>query len=269
MVNPSVTYDRFLATFVPGAIVTFGAFYLHRPFLLKYFPYVAGDPSESAAIIVSAEWRTIIFSVAAVCIGVTVNQMSDIAIVALVTGEEKIDRPSKGHRKMARVLIKAFSFKSLPDCRRHIVERYMESDRSGQFLAMVKDWANSDREKLQKFGEPAIVHQHLVSRLRVISEHSNQILKEMYASLEFASSLFISSALLFALALLAPLSANMVQSSFKVHLVSVYVTLVALVYLLSLITCYNLRRRISIFFSRVITLALHFYQAGQSKSAEG
>lgn len=51
MLNPEITFNRFLSSFVPGAVFVFGSFYLHRPLLLRYFPYIsgyaAGQPGDS------------------------------------------------------------------------------------------------------------------------------------------------------------------------------------------------------------------------------
>lgn len=49
MVKPVIPFDRFLGIFMPGALLVVGIWYLHRPFLLKYFPHVASDIGTSGA----------------------------------------------------------------------------------------------------------------------------------------------------------------------------------------------------------------------------
>ncbi|MCP4600794.1 MAG: hypothetical protein GY847_09725 [Proteobacteria bacterium] len=258
MINPGITFDRFLGTFAPGALLIFGAFYLHRPFLIKHFPYIAGDPSETNAIL-SGEGRTLLFSVAAICIGVVLNQLSDIAVVAVVEGESGVNRPKRVYRVLARIFSRIFCFKPMQDPRRYIVTRYIESPRSDIFLKMMRAWAYTEHDMLKENGEPAIAHQHIVARLKSLSDHSRLMLKEMITPLDFAASLFMSCGSLFLVALVAPLTARSVAEDIVVHKPQVYVALIIATYLLALIACFNLRRRIKMFFCHSMTIGLHFY----------
>lgn len=74
MLNPEITFDRFLSSFVPGAVFVFGSFYLHRPLLLKYFPYISGYAGGQSGDTLSPEARILLFSIAAVCMGVIFDQ---------------------------------------------------------------------------------------------------------------------------------------------------------------------------------------------------
>jgi hypothetical protein len=43
MIKTEIPAERILQVVMPGTIVVVGTWYLHRPFLMKYFPAIAGD----------------------------------------------------------------------------------------------------------------------------------------------------------------------------------------------------------------------------------
>ncbi len=49
MIKPVVPYDRFLGIFMPGGVFVVALWYLHRPFFLKYFPYIASEVGKGGA----------------------------------------------------------------------------------------------------------------------------------------------------------------------------------------------------------------------------
>lgn len=258
MLSPDITFNRFLSSFVPGAVFVFGSFYLHRPLLLRYFPYISGYAAGQSGDTLSPEARILLFSMAAVCMGVIFDQLSDAAVVSAISGEDDV-KPRRWLRTLFRWLSRPFVLRPVSDSRRFVLNRYLSSQRREAFLRMVESWAFSSESEIQEPGKAPIVHQHLLARLRVVSEHCQALYREVQAPLSSAASLHSSFVALFFVALASPLSARHVEDTIRVHNTSVYVCLIVLVYLGAVVTAYNLKRRIRNFYSQTITLSLHAF----------
>jgi hypothetical protein len=261
VLKTDITFERFLNTFVPGAVFVFGLFYFHRPLLLKYFPYVAGYSGQIPADTLGPETRILLFSIAAICVGVMFDQLSDAAIAAVVAVEDDTDRPRRKTRKIVREMNQFFVFRLVPDLRELVLERYLSSPRRGPFTRMMKNWGLGAEAEVEsaKPEKAAIVHQHILMHLRTLSEHHHALFREMYSPLSSAAALYCSFIALFGCAILAPFSAMYVAGDLRVHKIGVYVFLIVLAYGGAVLTGYNLKRRIRHFFSQAITMALHAY----------
>jgi hypothetical protein len=264
MLKPDITFDRFLSTFVPGAVFVFGSFYLHRPLLLRYFPYLAGYAAGQTGDTLSPESRILLFSIAAVCVGAIFDQLSDAAIVSVMSGEEDI-KPRREFRTFFRWLNRLFVLKPLSDSRRFVFVRYLESPRKTEILQLAKQWAFSGESEIREQGKAPIVHQHILVHLRLLSEHSYVLYRELYAPLSSAASLHSSLVALFFVALLSPFSADYVANMIRVHSLGVYLVLILMIYLGAIVTAYNLKRRIRNFYSQSLTLALHAFLNEEGK----
>jgi hypothetical protein len=259
MLKPDIAFDRFLAAFVPGAVFVFGAFYLHRPFLLKYFPYVAGYSATNQADTLGPETRILLISIVAICVGVIFDQLSDAAIVSVVAVDDDANRPRKRIRNAVRGMTRIFSLKPVPDLRKFVFTRYLNSPRRQIFLRMVECWGQSSEAEIEEAGKAAVVHQHILFHLRAASDHYYLLYREMYAPLAAAAALYCSFVALFGIASLAPLSAAYVSQTIRVHTPWVYALLIGAAYLGAVLTAYNLKRRVRHFFSQSIALALHAF----------
>jgi hypothetical protein len=259
MLKPDITFERFLTAFVPGAVFVFGSFYLHRPLLLKYFPYVAGYSTTAPADTLGPETKILLISIVAICVGVIFDQLSDAAIVSVVAVEDDASRPRKRIRSAVRGVTRIFSFKPVPDLRKFVFTRYLNSPRRQIFLRMVECWGQSKEAEIEEVGKAAVVHQHILFHLRASSDHYYLLYREMYAPLAAAAALYCSFVALFGMASLAPLSAAYVAQTIRVHTPWVYVFLSGLAYSGAILTAYNLKRRVRHFFSQSMTLALHAF----------
>lgn len=270
MLKSDVTFDRFVTTFVPGALFVSGAFYMHRPILIKYFPFIAGYATQVPDDTLGPQARIILFSLAAICMGVIFDQLSDLAVIAVVTGEHDAARPCQRRRTMARRLNLLFTFKALSDARRIVIERYLASNRREAFLKMAKTWAFSDAQEIQEKGRAGIIHQHILLRLRSLSQHHYSLYREIYAPLASAATLYCALAGLFVVSLGSPISALFVTDQIKVYSWGTYVFFFLSAYAGVVLTAYNLKRRVRHFFSQSLTLAFHAFCAeGLTKDEEG
>lgn len=260
MVKPVIPFDRFLGIFMPGALLVVGIWYLHRPFLLKYFPHVASDIGTSGA---GAGIKTVIFIVASTCIGMLINQTCDIAIAGMVNDGAESDKSEKRIRQILRIMFRFFSIFIEPDPRIRIINRYVESPRSEDFLRMVKDWAGSENNKLKEPGEAVLVHQHIMAHMNAFSEHSRIVIRESYMQVIFSASLFTAFASLFFISILSFWTSSIVSDDVLVHSETILYSITIIIYCFSLLAAYIVKRRFRHFCSYLITVALHFFKMSQ------
>lgn len=267
MLKSDVTFDRFLTTFVPGAVFVSGAFYMHRPILIKYFPFIAGYATQLPEDTLGPEARIILFSLAALCMGVIFDQLSDMAIIAVVEGECDANRPRQRWRSWARWLNRFFIINPLADSRRVILDRYLKSNRREAFLRMAQRWAFASAEEIQETGRAAVIHQHILLRLRTLSQHHQSLYREIYAPLASSAALYCALVALFGVSLLAPVTGESVKESIRAHAPGTYIFFIFSTYFGAFLTAYNLKRRIRHFFSQAMTLALQSF-CGQEAIGE-
>ena len=258
MLKSDITFDRFLTTFVPGAAFVSGVFYMNRPILTRYFPYVAGYATQTTEDTLGPEARIILFSLAAICMGVIFDHLSDLAIIFVAEGEHGSGSPQK-RRLWARRLNRLFFSKPLPDPRRRVLDRYLKSNRREDFLKLVRCWGLSDAEEVQEKGQAGIVHQHILVRLRTSSPHHYSLYREIYAPLASAASFHCALSALLIAAVVSALYAPFIVNVVRIHTYGSYIFFVVAAYLGMFLTYYNLRRKVRHFFSQSITLALHAF----------
>ena len=125
---------------------------------------------------------------------------------------------------------------------------------------MAKDWCKSTEELLKKKQEMILVHQHVVARLRALSENSREVLQDAYNQVSFAGSIFTAFFLLIPVALLAFYTETLVTkfSTFPDCQLA-YITVA--IYFASVLSAISLRRRLRNFFGSALTLGLHFYDS--------
>lgn len=97
MVKSEVSFEKVIGTFVPGAFFSLGSWYLHRPFLLKYFPNIAGDPTVISFGGLSTEVKALLFVFIAFCVGMVFNHFADISVAVLFRDDAKTE---KAHRRL-------------------------------------------------------------------------------------------------------------------------------------------------------------------------
>ena len=189
-----ITFDRFIEVLVPGAILTIGVWYFHRSFLMVFFPAIASDTVIFDATGSTLGAKAAIFLIAAVCIGVLINYMADIAVVCVIRDASCSDKASRFSRRIIRWLAWPFVLIPAMDPRVHAIDRYLKSPRKGPFVRMMQRWAVTDESALIKPSEMVLAHQHIVARLKVADVEIGKVLAEIYRPVQVSSSVFIASA---------------------------------------------------------------------------
>lgn len=264
MLNTQVTFERILGTFIPGALLSFGSWYLHRSFLLKYFPNVAGDPTVSAFGSIATEARFLLFIFASLCVGLILNQCADVAIASLFRHDTMADKAVWKDRRPVRVLWSMAGFTPDQDPRTRAVESYLASPRRTQFLGMMREWAGTDESRLKSDGkinpgEAIAAHQHIVARLRVLSDASRKMIDELDFPIVFSASLLTGFVFLLPIAALSFLSSEAVDEKVKVQFNKTLIASMAFIYFCINLSSYLLKRQFKQFCPVVLTRALHFY----------
>ncbi len=258
MIKPVVPYDRFLSIFMPGGVFVVAVWYLHRPFLLKYFPYIASEVGEGGA---TGGIKTLIFIIAATCFGIFINYFADIAVVAIVYDDAESKKAERKARRFLRTIYRIFSIKVEPDPRTNAILRYLDSDKKEQFIKMMEDWTWTNEEKLRNPNGAILAHQHIMSRMNALSDRSRNVVQEIYMhNVLFPASLFTVTSFLLPITLASFFTSYIVGTEeIKVHPTHVLIVLCFLVYCFGVITAYSVKRRFKHFCSHLITIALHFY----------
>jgi len=270
MVNSKFPLRRFLDTFVPGFILQLGIWYLYRPLLLKYFPNIAvfDDPNNQAF---SSEIRLAIFLILAISFGIVINHMSDITIALNYLNSEKSNKSINWLKKWCKKAFYIFTFHKVKDERVETIRRYLHSNRKNEFLKMAEDWAWIKHGNLKQERELIILHQHICSRIRVISNQTESLYQGFFSEVAFAASLFTTFALLLIISLIAiPIYYLSDFEKAKHFGLSVHIPFIMLMYACAVLSNYSLRRRFRQFCSQVITISLHIHanERRQPKSDE-
>jgi len=262
MLTSTLPLRKFLDTFVPGFILQMGIWFLYRPYLLKYFPNFEFHDSNQNF---SAEVNLIVFLMLAISLGMIINHMSDIAV--------KLNYMSKNHQRrtfnllerMAKYFFFVFTFGHNKDERIETIKRYLSSGRKDTFLKMCSDWAWTDENKMSNAKEIITVHQHICSRIRIVSKQSEAIYEGLFAEVAFVSSLFTTFFLLFMGSLLSiPINYFSTSGKLKHFDLSVILPFLALTYIFCVLFNYSLRRRFRNFCSQAMTIALHIYSQSET-----
>lgn len=257
-----LTFERILGTFVPGALFLFAAWYLHRPFLIRYFPHVAGDPAISSSAGFGVEMKTVLFIIASFCMGLIFNFFSDVVVSCQFKDDAMSEESIRKTRRIARFCWRPFCFTyNESDFRMRSVARYLRSPRKARFLRMMSEWAGTNEENLSQSKEAIIAYQHVMFRMRVLSEHSRKLLQEAEFNVTFSASILIAFASLVPVALLSFVTSSTVDNRLRVHYDPTLVMLAGVIYLGAVISNYSLKRQFRHFCYYVLTLALHCYEA--------
>jgi hypothetical protein len=265
MLNTQITFERILGTFIPGALFSFGTWYMHRPFLLKYFPNIAGDPAVSSFGGLATEARFLLFIFASLCLGLILNQFADIGIASLFRDDAINEKAKRRARRIARMVWRVVGFTLNQDPRVRAMKRYLESPRKEPFLKMMREWADTDESRLKdadgriNSNEAIAAHQHIVVRLRVWSEASRKTVEDLKFPVDFSASLLMSFVFLFPFSLLSFISAGVVDESVKVQFHQTLFISIAFTYVGIIFSSYLLKRQFKQFCQSILTLALHFH----------
>ena len=272
MLNTQISFERILGTFIPGALFSFGTWYLHRSFLLKYFPNIAGDPTVSSFGGLATEVRFLLFIFASLCIGLILNQFADIGIASLFRDDATSEKSKRRGRNMARIVWRVVGFTLNQDPRTRAVKRYLESPRKQPFLKMMRDWAGTDEQQLKdsegkvNSNEAIAAHQHIVVRLRVLSDVSRKTVEDLKFPVDFSASLLMAFVFLFPVSVLSFLSSAVVDERVKVQFNQTLLLSIAFIYFGIIFSSYLLKRQFKQFCQSILTLGLHFYGNSNQQS---
>lgn len=258
MITSNFPLRKFLDTLLPGFILQIGIWYIYRPYLINYFPNITFGDSPNQTF--SSELKLVIFLISAISLGILINHMSDIAVE--LNYYDVSNRVSRANRlkRIAKSVFWLFTFHRSKDVRIETVKRYLKSNRKSEFLKMAENWAWTKEDNLKVEKEMIIVHQHICSRLRVISKETELLYESFFAEVAFVCSLFTSFLLLFILSVISiPLNFYIVLDKGKHLTIGVVIPLVVVMYILTVVTNYSIRRRFKHFCSQVITIGLHIY----------
>lgn len=247
-----------LESIVGGAVVVISTWYLHRGFLLSNFPQIAADlqPAGSGLTV-----RLLILSIASLVAATAISHLFDFVIPAVIGRKKYIDKRYAFLKSVAVFATRLVTFTPEADPRITALKRYLEptSNRREWVLSMVRDWAKvpnldpNDEEELIR------VHQHLVTRLRVISDSSRALIQQTYTEVVFAGSMFIAWLILLPIAFVSLFTQTEARS------LSFQLMLIGLIYSCAVVWGFLFRRRFRIFFSQVVTIALHYYEIENAK----
>lgn len=191
-------FDRFIEIFIPGAILTIGLWYLHRPFLMVYFPAIASDATVLDLRATGLGARSFILLLAAVCSGVLITYLSDVVIVGLFQDASGTDKARRRLRRVLRIIAYLLTFGRAPatDPRVHTMKRYLASPRKEAFIDMLNVWCQCDSKNLESESELIMAHQHIITRLCVISADSRKLVNDLFRPVQISSGILVPSALL-------------------------------------------------------------------------
>ncbi|MCX6992868.1 MAG: hypothetical protein NT011_06965 [Kiritimatiellaeota bacterium] len=257
--KPELTLERFLDVFVPGVLLSVGTWYLHRPFLLLFFPTVASDATILNDASGALGGKAFVFSIVAITMGLLCNHLSDVALVGLIKDTCQSPKARRRDRSLFRLLLLPFGFTTAPDPRVFFVNRYLTSPRRELFLRMLDRWCVTDAKRLEMPDEAVIAHQHVLSHLQVLSSETRSMTADLFRPVSIAASLFTASALLVPIALISFITRLFAIGRVSVHPVSVLLLMTLAVYCFAVLAFYSLRRRFRHFCAQILTLGLHAY----------
>ena len=257
--KPQLTFDRFIEVFVPGAILTIGTWYLHRPFLMVYFPAIASDAAVTDLAGTGLGARTFALLLVTVCSGVLTSYMSDVAIIGLFEEESGSKKASKRRRRWLKRAVRIWSMGTFPgsDPRVHAMNRYLESPREEVFLALLTKCCRCNLKADASPQELIIAHQHVVARLRVHSPEARDMVTELLRPVKVSSAIFTASSVLLPIGIAAFFTSAHVATLGKgvhVHDWPVLAAGVLALYLFSLVWGYSTYRQFKHFCAQMLTL---------------
>lgn len=258
MIKPEFTFERILEIILPGTVLAIGLWYLHRPFLSVYFPTVASisDPEPDQANSIAS--KATVFFLITLMMGVVIRSLSDMAVATLFNDESESPKSHRKRRRLISVLMRLFLLGGARDPRVLAVDRYLASPRKDRFVSLVSDWCFVKCD-FGKNEEKVLVHQHLVTRLKVISPQSRALIIEAFHPVSVFASLFMSLLALLLFGVFS-LSTNAAVADRAITHSPIFVfTVLGLCYVGMWIVAYALRRAMRQFTSSVITLALHIH----------
>jgi hypothetical protein len=133
------------------------------------------------------------------------------------------------------------------------------------------DWAGTDESRLKdsdgeiNANEAIATHQHIVVRLRVMSETSRKTVEDLKFPVDFSASLLMSFVFLFPVSVLSFLSSGVVDESVKVQFNQTLLISIAFIYFGIIFSSYLLKRQFKQFCQSILTLALHFHGHSNQK----
>ncbi len=257
MFKDSISIETILEILLAGGIVVLGAWYLNRPFLTEYFPFIAAD-AASLDMGNKLGGKVLIFLIISLFVGSTITHAFDGVVPLLLDRRQHSSRT----KRLVYFIFRLFQINRAPDPRVEAVKRYMSSERRQWFIKVATEWAHTDELKLQNKEEMIRVHQHLVTRLRTLSPDARSVLDSYYANFSFAGTLFIATLALVPISLLAFLTQEAV-SKIKVYSNPQLIGFVVVAYFLQLLCGYLFKRRMRSFYHQAITLSLHFYDVSK------
>lgn len=257
--KPDLRLDRFLDQFVVGSLIFLGSWYLHRPFLIRYFPNVAAGRSAEPSVQFEFELALLLFAIGSVCFGILVGHMADLATVAAFVDESTSEKSTRAYRLWFRRLARIVTWWPSPDPRVRGIRRYLDSPRRQQFLELMREWAMSTEPQLRLSSEAVLAHQHLVVRLRTASAWTKTALEEHYSPVVFAGSLFVALSLLVVISLLSFWTSSLVEPVHPVQPNKVKIAATVALYIGAVVSGASFRRRFRDFCGSVVTLALYFH----------
>lgn len=259
MVRESIALDDVLEIFVAGGIFVIGSWYLNRSFLLEYFPVIAADFTSGEPKIGG---KLALFVIVTLFSGFSISHAFDAVLPLMLSVPEYRAKRYKRLKTFIFLLFRGVSWGVERDPRIESINRYLESSRRQWFLDMVDSWAKADENTLQSDIEKVKIHQHIVARLRAHSPESQVAVKEAYGLMSFSGSLFVALLLLLFVSILSILM-NMAVTKYPTYSLSQHIVFITIIYTITVAACYSFRRRMRTFFSQILTIALHFYDAAE------
>ena len=263
MFKPTVTLERFLSLLMPGTILVGGIWYFNRAFLMVYFPAIASDSGGQGQVETALGAKALVFLIAATVAGLIVNLMSDIVIVGIANDAAASTKSRRLLRRVFRLAFRLFVLRPDSDPRVRAIGRYLRSPREKMFLAMMRDWVQAEKSELETPTGAISAHQHLVARMRALSDRSATVLNDLYQRVEYAASLCLSLILLVPVAIIAFWSNRVASVAIPAHGPETLWRLLFIVYIGGVCASYITKRRFRHFCSQIVTTALHFYECSQ------
>ncbi|NTU95816.1 MAG: hypothetical protein HGA52_07185 [Bacteroidales bacterium] len=267
MIKESISLESILEIFVSGGILVLGAWYLNRPVLFEYFPAIAQDVDMVGASGLGG--KTVVFLILVLFAGIIITHMFD-AVLPVVIGNQRVREGSSYIKRFMCILFLLFSAPLSIDPRISSIDRYLNSSRRKWFLEMILSWTKTDESQIKNYNEKILVHQHVVNRLRVLSEDSKKVLIDAYQPFSFAGSIFIALMLLIPFTLLSFWAQSLVDTSkYKIYSSSQLLIFLLLIWTLTYLSGYSLKRRARTFYSQILTIAMHYYDESKTRESNG
>ncbi len=256
MLSDNLFKGSSLESLVGGNLLTLGLWYLNRPFLLENFPNAASEAATSG--MAGFGGKLVILTLSSIISAIFLSHLVQVVIPLMIEGDSYINKRHDNAKRLAAFMLKLFTFGSEPDPRIVIIRRYIASNRRAWFLEMASRWGRSSYCALQDDSEIIRVHQHITSRLRVVSEQTRSSLKEAYAEVEFSGSIFIAIMLLFPAGILSIYLNSTVSKVHTQHGLATGI-IIFVIYVGGVASGFFFRRVLRNYFSKVIMLGLHYF----------